>query len=919
MTATGRTRGPARAVVLVQVLLALLGGACAWLQLSGSPLALRLVPLALAIASGAGAALLLALGARLPGRSGRPWRTLAVAGALLAVGQVVATVRAGSGQPSTGGAEDLPMLAAVPVAIAGAVWLLPPRAGRRVGSRVLLDGLIVTVSLAVLCHLVLGHLLPQGLLGPGGAAGDLISFGYPLVGAVLCGVGLVPVTAVAEPRRAAATWLLCAFLAMSVVAVGGALGRTNGTVAPTVLAVLAWLAMLAAAVRGAALDPGEPPAGTPVHRTLPLRGGLAALAAAGVVLAALTGGAAVGGRVTDEEGAGGLLVVGLMSVRTLLWALDAHVLTRRLQRAERRFRALVHSGDGVTVVLDATGRVSWASGPVAEQLGWDDEELTGRTLALLLHPPHRATFAGVVAAVRAGTAVELPVTVRLQGRAGAWHDVEVLGAAPDGDPDRGLVLHLRDVTERSTTQRELERMAYTDFLTGLPNRARLMATLDAALARAGTGSRACLLLLDLDGFKSVNDVAGHEAGDQLLREVAAHLSGAAREGDLVARLGGDEFAVVVDSGPDEALALAERLVAGLDRTHRFPTAAGAAGDAPVAGPPLHVSASIGVAEIGPHGDASATMREADLALRTAKADGKNGVRATGQAIVEETGRRSRLARDLPLALERGELRVVYQPVVGLVERRVLGLEALVRWEHPELGSVSPEEFVTLAEEDGLIVPLQRWVIRTATAQHARLVAGGRDLRLGVNVSALHVQARCLVEDVTDALEAAGLAADRLMIELTESVFTDDAELLRSTLAELSDLGCVISLDDFGRGASSLTQLAGLPVEVLKMDRGFVTGIESDARRAALVAAVVDLGRTLGMDIVAEGVETPGQLAALGALGCRFVQGWLLGRPVPADALAEVVDGFDAAVVDVATAADVSHDTHDTVHLVGRHG
>jgi EAL domain-containing protein (putative c-di-GMP-specific phosphodiesterase class I) len=288
--------------------------------------------------------------------------------------------------------------------------------------------------------------------------------------------------------------------------------------------------------------------------------------------------------------------------------------------------------------------------------------------------------------------------------------------------------------------------------------------------------------------------------------------------------------------------------------------------------------------------------------------------------VEETGRRSRLARDLPLALEREELRVVYQPVVGLVERRVLGLEALVRWDHPELGAVSPEEFVALAEEDGLIVPLQRWVLRTAIAEHARLMAGGRDLRLGVNVSALHVQARCLVEDVTAALDAAGLPADRLMIELTESVFTDDAELLRSTLAELSDLGCVISLDDFGKGASSLTQLAGLPVDVLKMDRGFVTGIESDPRRAALVAGVVDLGRTLGMDIVAEGVETPAQLAALTGLGCRFFQGWLLGRPVPPGALAGAVDGFDPVLLDGdPVGGDVSHVSYDTSHLAGQLG
>ncbi len=905
-----RPRPRSRATVAFGIVLVLLGAVCTVAELSGSSLDSWVVPACLASGSLAAVVLVTRLTAGLTGRSGRPWRALVVAGALLACGQLIAGVRGVTADRSTGGVEDLAMLAAAPVALAGALWLMPTRAGRRIGSRALLDGSILTASVALLGNVALGDLLPAG----GGAADELLATAYPLVAVALCGIGLLPVTAVAEVRRRAATWLLVTFLGMAVVAVSGAVGRATGAAPPLLLADLAWLGTLAAAARGAAVDPGEP-AGPPAHRTLPLRGGLAALAGAGVLLAVLTGGAAAGRPMSTAEAAGGLVVVSLMSVRTLLWALDAHRLTRRLQRAERRFHALVHSGDAVTVALDPTGRVSWVSGPVAEQLGWDDDELTGRFLRTLLHADSRARFAGVTAAVRAGSAVDLPVTLRLSARSGPDRDVEVLGAAPDGEGSSGLVLHLRDVTERSATQRELERMAYTDFLTGLPNRARLMAALDVAIARGAAGRRACLILLDLDGFKSVNDVAGHDAGDQLLQEVAGHLAGAARDGDLVARLGGDEFALVVDSGPSEALALAERLVALLDRTHRF---TGPGGADP--GPPLHVSASIGVAEIGRHGDASATMREADLALRTAKAHGKNGVRVTGQAIVEETARRSRLARDLPLALEREELRVVYQPVVGLVERRVLGLEALVRWEHPELGAVSPEEFVALAEEDGLIVPLQRWVIRTATAEHARLIAGGRDLRLAVNVSVLHVQARCLVEDVAAALDLAGLPADRLMIELTESVFADDAELLRSTLAALSDLGCVISLDDFGRGSSSLTQLAGLPVDVLKMDRGFVTGIESDPRRAALVAGVVDLGRTLGMDIVAEGVETPAQLDALATLGCRFLQGWLLGRPVPATALAEVVDGFDPAVLDAArAAADVSHATQASVHLVGRLG
>jgi EAL domain-containing protein (putative c-di-GMP-specific phosphodiesterase class I) len=228
---------------------------------------------------------------------------------------------------------------------------------------------------------------------------------------------------------------------------------------------------------------------------------------------------------------------------------------------------------------------------------------------------------------------------------------------------------------------------------------------------------------------------------------------------------------------------------------------------------------------------------------------------------------------------------------------VLGLEALVRWDHPVLGPVPPEEFVGLAEDDGLVVPLQQFVLRTATADLARLLAEGRDLKLGVNVSVRHLQAGCLVPDVVSALEAAGLPPERLMLELTESVLLDAEDRLTSDLATLGGMGCVLSLDDFGKGWSSLAYLARLPVDVLKMDRGFVAGIADDPRSAALVRSIVDLGRSLGMDVVAEGVETPDQLAALAGMDCRFLQGWLLGRPVAAAEVAAVVDAFDPAVLD----------------------
>ncbi|WP_237495618.1 bifunctional diguanylate cyclase/phosphodiesterase [Modestobacter sp. L9-4] len=464
------------------------------------------------------------------------------------------------------------------------------------------------------------------------------------------------------------------------------------------------------------------------------------------------------------------------------------------------------------------------------------------------------------------------------------------GASSAGDDATGE--GQRDTGDGQTSQQELERMAYSDYLTGLPNRARLMAALAGARGRVATGEPTAVLLLDLDGFKAVNDIAGHEAGDLLLVEVADRLRATVRDDDLVSRLGGDEFAVVVRSDLVEAAALGERIIAELAGVHRSVPTAGADPDLV-----FDVSCSIGVAELSATDDVSVSLRHADVALRAAKAAGKGCVRLHGESADDATVRRNRLVDDLPDALAHGQLRLVYQPVVGAAERRVLGLEALIRWDHPVLGEVSPAEFVPLAEDDGLIVPLQRWVLEQATAELAGLLAQGRDLQLGVNISVRHLQSGSLVRDVTAALARAGLPARRLMLEVTESLFIGELDRANGDLQTLHDMGCVISLDDFGRGYSTFAYLTRLPVDVLKMDREFLAGITDDPRSAALVETVIELGRRLDIDVVAEGVETPGQLAALRALGCRFLQGFLLGRPTRPEDLPAVIDAFDERLLD----------------------
>jgi diguanylate cyclase (GGDEF)-like protein/PAS domain S-box-containing protein len=886
---------PPAAPGAVLALLGSLAVTTAALELSAHPFAPVLVPACLAVGSGAAALVTQRAASRLPGRSARPWRALALACALLAVGQVLATVRAGV-HMEFGGAEDVPMLVAVPVAVLAAIRLLPPRPRRWPDSRAVLDGAIATLAVALLGHVLLASLFA----GVEGAADGLIVVGPPLVGGVLVGAGLVTLTEVRGARRGAAAWLLVASVAMAVVAVAGAFSRTLGGTAATVVTEQAWLAMLAVSVLAVRSDPGEP--ATPDHDRpiAALRGlVLASGVATGVLLLLLAG--VLAGRPMDlVEAAGGSVLVAVTSVRTVVWAVDGYRLTRRLVRTEGYFRALVHSGDAVTLVLDGSGRIGWASGAVAAQLGWTERELVGRLLVDVLDAGDRDLVARIAQAVRGGTTVGvLPATARLRTRDGGWRDVDVTGAAGSGAAPAGvsgpggrsgLVLHLRDVTDRSSSRRELERLAYTDFLTGLPNRARFMAALDE-LSDGGTPG--CLLLVDLDGFKAVNDVAGHDAGDRLLCEVADTLRTAAREDDVVARLGGDEFAVLVRAGREEATTLAERLVVLLDRDHRPLTPDGRARSGLV----LPVSGSVGVAELRTGGDPADAVRRADLALRAAKAAGKNCVRTTGEALDRVVDRRARLARDLPGAIAGGALSLVLQPIVGVDEGRVLGLEALVRWRHPELGAVPPEEFVAVAEDEGLIVPLERWVFGAATAALAPLLAQGYDLKLGMNVSVRHLQAGCLAADVTRALAASGVPAARVVLEITESVLVDAEDRVDRELAALREAGCMISIDDFGKRHSTLARLARLPVDVLKMDRDFVAHIEEDPRAAAVVASVVELGRTLGMDVVAEGVETPGQLSALRRLGCRFLQGYLLGRPVPAEELPAVLAAAYTGVLD----------------------
>jgi diguanylate cyclase (GGDEF)-like protein/PAS domain S-box-containing protein len=863
-------------------------------------------PAGLALATWVVGVLVLRHCRRLDPAAAATWRAFAVIVALLGAGHALRAVTGVGVNPVVTGLADVPLAATGPVAVLLCVRVVRSSGGR-VRLPVALDGVIALLALGVLVELLAPLTTGSGPTDP------VLAVGYPMVSAVLCAAGLVTFAGVTPARRTAAGWLLLCFTLLAATMISGALAAVSPAALLDVATTTCYLAMLAAATLALALDPGpQARGGEPV--AVPLGGVVLSYCIGfGVILVLLVG--RVAGRpLTPVEAVAAAVLLALILVRTLVWAADGARLTRQVLRTEAYFRTLVHSAADITIVLDSRAQITWTSGAGRGPTGWPARDLAGRSLTDLVHAADRAELDRVLDPATDPAEARGRV-FRLRTRDAGWRcfeTVRVVGSAalqatgdvlpgpvprladgPDGGDGQGLVLHLRDVDQRRRSELELERLAYTDYLTGLPNRARLMAALANARSRATEGHPACLLLLDLDGFKAVNDVAGHEAGDLLLIAVATRLRTTVRDRDLVGRLGGDEFAVLVPAGIEEATALAERIVAELRDVHRsVPTGAG--------DPDLRfdVSCSIGVAGLDLADDVPTTIRQADLALRAAKAAGKDCVRCSGEAADSATGRRTRLARDLPDALARGQLRLVYQPIIGTAERRVLGIEALLRWRHPVLGDVSPDEFIPLAEDDGLIVPLQRWVLGQATAVLADLLADGRDLRLGVNISVRHLQAGCLVPDVTAALRGAGVPAERLMLEVTESLFINDRDRAVGDLQALHDLGCRIALDDFGRGYSTFAYLARLPVDVLKMDREFLALIEHDERSAALVQSVIELGRRLGIDVTAEGVETPGELAALRNLGCRYVQGFLLGRPAEVADLAAVVDGFDGGLFDV---------------------
>jgi diguanylate cyclase (GGDEF)-like protein len=469
-----------------------------------------------------------------------------------------------------------------------------------------------------------------------------------------------------------------------------------------------------------------------------------------------------------------------------------------------------------------------------------------------------------------------------------WRHLEAHVSDLRGDRQvRGIVLNARDVTERVRLEDELTRQAFHDGLTGLANRALFRDRLDQALARSQR-SRAVLavLLVDLDGFKQVNDSLGHDAGDQLLQQVARRFAEATRPSDTLARLGGDEFAVIVEGAAEaQAVSVAERLLRGLSTPVQ------------IAEREIALGASVGiVVHPGGVGRSDELIRHADVAMYAAKEGGRGRYEVFRQDMARDLGELLGLEHELRLGLQRGEFTVHYQPEVALDGERIVGVEALVRWQSPTRGPVSPGQFIPVAETTGLIVPIGELVLREACAQAAHWRRDGvapDPFVTWVNVSGRQLSGGGVGALVQRVLEESGLPAGALGLEVTETAIVVDGpagDRARAELEELHELGVRIAIDDFGTGASSLGQLRRFPIDLVKVDLSFVQGAEHDAKDAAITANIISLAHALGLPAIAEGIETPGQLRSMRGLGCDLAQGYLFARPVTADEM----DGLLAA-------------------------
>jgi diguanylate cyclase (GGDEF)-like protein/PAS domain S-box-containing protein len=575
-----------------------------------------------------------------------------------------------------------------------------------------------------------------------------------------------------------------------------------------------------------------------------------------------------------------------------------------LRKSEERFRSLVQNSLDVITVIDAGGTIVYYSPSAERVMGYKPEEFIGKDALEVsqIHPEDLPRVQDIFGYLVENPGVNYSMELRMRHADGSWRVIEAMGNNLLDDPSvNGIVVNSRDVTERKIFEKQLSHQAFHDPLTDLPNRALLMDRLEHALARADRHPESvAILFLDLDNFKVINDSLGHKAGDELLVATAERLRKCLRPGDTVARLSGDEFTILLENMSDrkDAIRLAERIAERMGEPFTLK------------GREAFTTASIGIAFAASGADRpDDLLRKADIAMYRAKSRGKAGHMVFDPGMDAEVHKRLRMESDLRRAVEREEFVLHYQVKTRLdtsLQRHIRStrspaiiaaptgaerareVEALVRWKHPRHGLVLPMEFIPLAEETGLIIPMGRWILEEACRQARRWREQSLPHTVCVNLSARQFQHPKLVEEVGEVLRDVGLDPRNLMLEITESTLVEDIQSATATLQQLRDLGVKLAVDDFGTGYSSLSYLKRFPVDFLKIDLSFVENLETDPADRVIVSAVINLAHALGMKVTAEGVETAGQLAQLTSMGCDMAQGFYFSKPLPSEAISSLL-------------------------------
>ncbi|MEO6989629.1 MAG: EAL domain-containing protein [Aquihabitans sp.] len=557
---------------------------------------------------------------------------------------------------------------------------------------------------------------------------------------------------------------------------------------------------------------------------------------------------------------------------------------QRLAESEARFRALVQNTTDVVAVVSEEGIFSYVSPAVTGLLGFTPEEVEGTPALAMLSPVDAAQFGlnypSLADGRVEGALREQQVETRLRHRSGEEREVEIILTDMRDEPAvAGIVFNVRDVTVRKALERDLHYQSLHDNLTGLAN--RVMFTQQTALALQAAephGATIGALVIDIDDFKTVNDSLGHALGDQLLKLVATRLADRLPTADLVARLGGDEFAILV----------VDALSAATISDVAAQVQAIVADPFQIDGREIQVTCSVGMAMSADGSyDAEVLLRSADAAMYLAKERGKAGAAMYEDHLYTRMFERLELKADLARAVDDGQLRCHYQPIVSLQTGQITGLEALVRWEHPLRGLLSPDAFIGLAEDTGLIVPLGRWVLREACQQLREWqlkMSTGATLTMSVNLSVRQLASDSIMSDIRDAIVDTAIDPTTLTLEITESTLMHDTDVNQDRLKDLRALGLSLAVDDFGTGYSSLQYVQRFPIDIIKIDRSFVSGLGIDPGNGAVVQSMIELAQRLGVHTVAEGIEQPEQLAILQSLGADLAQGFLFSEPVPAEAI-----------------------------------